>query len=437
MDFFHAIDTALVMRSSALVSRMATDDIASRALATMDIPRSFAPVVDGLADCIDSPKRRHWVSVSRSLIRSRLKVLDPEPRFVSHFFVDALHPSRIGEIHAFKALEVLLEHHLASGTNYSWEDSDVQAPPQFNLWHLGNITLSQPCRGVWVLLSSGELFIRFGSSEFRYERSSRHTHVNGHVGFHPSFMIETSAGTIQVPLDVPGLADCFHSNAPIVRGVEAILEWTPAFQAAADILHRQNAAMARDCLQLTPAVLALHSGGTSYGSSSPEEVLGLVFLPGVLDPNDVAECLLHEALHQKLFRVEEGAPLFEGELGDTEIYYSPWRSDPRPLRMLVHGAFVFAGVSHFWKSLQQSAYEDDEERENAGFHSYYRALQAQAAMRIVAKYPGRTNMGSKVSTIIDQGIEQALATTDISATTVEEAHRRLSDHKTSYSRFVD
>jgi HEXXH motif-containing protein len=435
MDYFHAIDTALVMRSSALVSRMTTEDIASRALTTMDVPRTFAPIVDGLADCIDSPKRRHWVSVSRSLIRSRLKVLDPEPRFVSHFFVDALHSSRIGEIHAFKALEILLEHHLANGTNYTWEDSDVQAPLQFNLWHVGTIALRQRCRGVWVILSARELFLRFGDSEFRYERISGHTWLQGEVGFHQSFVIETNAGTIQVPLDVPGLADCFHSNAPIVRGLEAVQEWAPTFQTAVDILYRQDAAMASDCLQLTPAVLALHSGGTSYGSSSSQEVLGLVFLPGVLDPNDVAECLLHEALHQKLFRVEEGAPLFEEELGDTEIYYSPWRSDPRPLRMLVHGAFVFAGVSHFWKSLQQSC--EDEDRENAGFHSYYRALQAQAAMRIVAKSPGRSDMGRKVSDIIDQGIEQALATTDISVTTVEEAHRRLSDHKTSYSRFVD
>ena len=437
MDFFHVIDTALVMHSSAMVSRMTTEDIASRALSSMDVPNSFTPIVDGLTDCIDSPKLRHWVSVSRSLIRSRLKVLDPEPRFVSHFFVDALHPGRIGEIHAFKALEVLLEHHLVNGTAFSWEDPDVQAPPQFNLWRVGTITLRQPCRGVWVIFSEDDLFIRFGSCEFRYERSSGHTRSHGDVGFHPSFMIETSAGTIQVPLDVPGLADCFHSNAPIVRGIEAIQEWAPAFQAAADILHRQDAAMARDCLLLTPAVLALHTGGTSYGSTSTQEILGLVFLPGVLDPNDVAECLLHEAMHQKLFRVEEGAPLYKEELGDTEIYYSPWRSDPRPLRMLVHGAFVFAGVSHFWKSLQLSACEDSEERENAGFHSYYRALQAQAAMRIVAKYPGRTHMGRKVSAIIDQGIEQALATTDISATTIEEAHRRLSEHKTSYSRFVD
>lgn len=436
MDYFRAVDTNLVMRSSALVSRMTTADIAARALTAMELPESFAGIVTGLADCMDSPKRRHWVSVSRSLIRSKLKALDPEPRFVAHFFVDALRSTRIGEIHAFGALEVTLEHHLTNGTDFTWEDPGIEAPSRFNIWNVGTIHVPHPCRGASVATSSTEISIRFGDGEFRYERSTGDVNLLGDIQFEPSFEIKTVAGTVQVPLDVPGLADCFHSHAPVVRGMRAVQEWAPVFQAATDILHRQDKAMAQECLQLTPAVLALHSGGTSYGSSSPQEVLGLVFLPGVLDPKDIAECLLHEALHQKLFRVEEGAPLFVEELGDAEIYYSPWRSDPRPLRMLVHGAYVFAGVSHYWMRIQQSECEDEEERENAGFHSYYRARQAQAAMQVVDKYGGRTELGHKISAIISQGIEKALATTNISPPAIDEAHRRLAEHKTSHSDFL-
>ena len=437
MDFFRAIDTDLVLRSSAQVSRITTADIAARAMNTIDIPESFIGVVTGLAGCVDTPKRRHWVSVSRSLIRSKHKVLDPEPRFVAHFFVDALKPTRIGEIHAFAALEIMLEHHLANGAELNWEDPAIEAPPRFNVWNVGTIRVRQPCRGACVTVSGHELVIQFGEGEFRYERSTGDIHLHGCIQFDPSFKIETSAGTVQLPHDVPGLADCFHSHAPVVRSIYANQEWAPVFQTAADILHRQDAAMAQECLQLTPAVLALHSGGTSYGSSSPPEVLGLVFLPGVLDPTDVAECLLHEALHQKLFRAEEGAPLFEAELGDEEIYYSPWRSDPRPLRMLVHGAYVFTGVSHYWRTIQQSERDDKDGRENAGFHSYYRARQAQAAMHIVDKYCGRTALGRKVSDIINQGIEQVLAAPDISVSTIEEANRRLSEHRVSHAGFLD
>lgn len=437
MDYFHAIDTSQIMSSSAQVSNLVTKYIASRTLTIIGAPRSFTDIVSMLANCTDSPKRRHWVSVSQSLMRSKLKTLDPEPRFVSHFFVDALHQGRLGEIHAFKALEILLEHLLANNTDYAWEDAMVQAPSYFNLWNIGTITLGRLSRGAKVRLSADELNIWFGECEFHYERTTGNHRLLGDIVFTPCFKITTCSGTVQVPLDIPGLADCNHSNAPIVRGIEANQAWAPVFKAATEVLYRQDEAMARDCLQLMPAVLALHSGGTSYGSSSPQEVLGLVFLPGVIDPNDVAECLLHEALHQKLYRVEEGAPLFEGEQGDAEIYYSPWRSDARPLRMLVHGAYVFAGVSQLWKTLQQSDNENDEYRENAGFHSYYRARQAQVAMNIVNKYPGRTQMGRMVSAIIEQGIEQAIATTNISATTIDEANKRLSDHKMSYSRFLD
>ena len=105
--------------------------------------------------------------------------------------------------------------------------------------------------------------------------------------------------------------------------------------------------------------------------------------------------------------------------------------------MLVHGAYVFTGVSHYWRTIQQSERDDKDGRENAGFHSYYRARQAQAAMHIVDKYCGRTALGRKVSDIINQGIEQVLAAPDISVSTIEEANRRLSEHRVSHAGFLD
>ena len=82
MSYFDAISTDLVMKSSTIINKVTTNDIVRRVVEIYELPDSFLPIVEALAQCDDSPKLRHWVSVSRSLLRSKIQVLDPEPRFI-------------------------------------------------------------------------------------------------------------------------------------------------------------------------------------------------------------------------------------------------------------------------------------------------------------------------------------------------------------------
>jgi HEXXH motif-containing protein len=286
-----------------------------------------------------------------------------------------------------------------------------------------------------VRVSDNELRMNIGGNAAKFMTESDLPELSPGLEFEPSLRVETSAGKVLLPIDVSGLADSYHSNAPIVRSMRANREWIEVLKDAIDLLHSQSASTALNCVRLSPAALALHCGGTAFGSSSPQEVMGLVFLPGVTDRYDVAECFLHESLHQKLYRVEEGASLFEGEAADDEIFYSPWRSDPRPLRMLMHGAYVFAGVSNFWKQNYLNS-SDQESRRNAGFHCYYRAKQAQIAMDIVSKYSCRTAVGIKVSEVIESGIDDAMADLRVEPFAVEDAETRLKSHREMFSKYT-
>lgn len=435
MHYFDLISTDLVMRSSQLISEMTTKEIIRRYSEVFPAPRSLGHVVEELASCSDSPKLRHWVSVSISLLRAKMKVLDPEPRFVAHFYIDSLRPERISEIHALRALEIFTADRWSRGIAFDWEDNTIQPPARFNCWGLGTIVVRKPSPGMSLRVSGTELCIEIGGNTAKFTPGNDLPELSAGLEFEPSLRVETRAGEVVLPIDVSGLADSYHSNAPIVRSIEANREWVGVFKDAIDLLYSQNASMAVDCVRLSPAALALHCGGTAFGSSSPQEVMGLVFLPGVSDCYDVAECFLHESLHQKLYRVEEGASLFEGEAADDEIFYSPWRSDPRPLRMLMHGAYVFAGVSNFWKQNYLDS-SDQESRENAGFHCYYRAKQARAAMDIVSKYDCRTATGVKVSEVIEAGIDGALTDLHVEPFAVDDAESRIRNHREMFAKYT-
>ena len=84
---------------------------------------------------------------------------------------------------------------------------------------------------------------------------------------------------------------------------------------------------------------------------SPKSLIGTIYLPDVEDVTLIAECLVHECLHQYLYRIEFAGPLFLNNDGLEELYYSPWKDNPRPLIMVLHGAFVFSGVVMLYNEL--------------------------------------------------------------------------------------
>jgi hypothetical protein len=64
------------------------------------------------------------------------------------------------------------------------------------------------------------------------------------------------------------------------------------------------------------------------------------------DAMALAVGLVHEFQHGKLGALMDLVPLFTGR--DDELFYAPWRDDPRPLGGLLHGAYAFLGVTDFW-----------------------------------------------------------------------------------------
>ncbi|MER9353763.1 FxsB family radical SAM/SPASM domain protein [Mesorhizobium sp. M0514] len=66
----------------------------------------------------------------------------------------------------------------------------------------------------------------------------------------------------------------------------------------------------------------------------------------LIDPYDLADSLIHEHRHQKLYLLERISPTVEPT--DMRVV-SPWREDLRPPSGLLHAVFVFVELRRFWQ----------------------------------------------------------------------------------------
>lgn len=433
MKLFAEIPNQVALTASKKILAIKARDLVDRFVEVFDVDDSLASFLHELPGTRDTPKFRHWLAVARSMVRSRLKGFDPEPQFIAHFIMDSLAASRLAQLHALRGVELLLDDAIATGKTLTVDLDDVLAPPKFHIWGLGTLSPQDRRLGIHLQVDEGgSLSGRFGDMAFKAAELSSFGHV---YDFVPDIHVPTTAGTALLASNIQGLGDAYHSNAPVIRGAAALEEWAPVLERAVNTLASLDKKVASDCLDLSKAICPLHCGGTVFGSSSPADVIGLVFLPGVVEHLDVMECLLHESLHQKLYHAEEGAPLFDGENGDEEIYYSPWRPDARPLRMLVHGAYVFAGVAQMWRAIAETT-ANDSQREEALFHVHYRSGQARRALDVVEKYGMPTAFGETVISIIDEGVDQARADVRFPNFYAGESEKRQQAHFDDHSIFT-
>ena len=87
---------------------------------------------------------------------------------------------------------------------------------------------------------------------------------------------------------------------------------------------------------------------------------GVTFLSATADTLRLGEAIVHEHAHTEL-HVLMAVENLTGDIADDELFYSPWRPDPRPISGLFHGFYVFSDVLTFLTRLADL----DPEREPA------------------------------------------------------------------------
>ncbi|MEV0318823.1 HEXXH motif domain-containing protein [Streptomyces sp. NPDC050658] len=120
------------------------------------------------------------------------------------------------------------------------------------------------------------------------------------------------------------------------------------------------------------------------------------------DAAQLAATLVHEFQHIKLGGLMRLRPLNRNdpEEGAEELFYAPWRDDPRPLGGLMQGIYAFAGVTRFWRAHRFSARAA--QAPLAHFEFALWRTQVAATVRLVRSHERLTPLGLRVLDVLGE-----------------------------------
>ncbi len=186
------------------------------------------------------------------------------------------------------------------------------------------------------------------------------------------------------PVDIPmadlmepvpsGSRPAVHRDDPVLRlpFAEPIVFINPddpqmaahkaGFAEALGVVESYSAALSAELALLCPDVQFVRDISAHPDKSvsfSDDVVPGVLFIapPMQWDAEavyDVADSLVHEYRHQKLYLIDRAIPLVAA---DWPLISSPWREEPRPPSGLLHALFVFVELLDYWDWVAGSAAE--------------------------------------------------------------------------------
>jgi uncharacterized protein len=172
--------------------------------------------------------------------------------------------------------------------------------------------------------------------------------VAGRTAWHPLRRL-TAPGVSVAIEDSDPYRDCHQW--PVVGRLddERLSAWQRTFQAAWEYLERDfpnyAPALAAGLSTITPLT------GAEPGrqvSSTARQAFGAVALALPDDAASFCLLLIHEFQHVKLGAVLDMLDLLDPT--DQQLYYAPWRDDPRPLEGLLQGTYAHLAVTEYWRS---------------------------------------------------------------------------------------
>jgi HEXXH motif-containing protein len=131
-------------------------------------------------------------------------------------------------------------------------------------------------------------------------------------------------------------------------------DWQAKLDEAWSLLVREHRVRAEAIAAgVTSIVPLLPSEAAPELSATCHEAVGAVAMTPPMSSLTLVLALVHEFQHTKLSALLDLVPLVDRS--PQNLFYAPWRSDPRPLRGLLQGAYAYLGLTEFWNVHRGSA----------------------------------------------------------------------------------
>jgi HEXXH motif-containing protein len=124
--------------------------------------------------------------------------------------------------------------------------------------------------------------------------------------------------------------------------------WQAMFDGAWELLTRDHqhyiGALRAGLITIVP----LARRGEGSLSATVRQAFGSIAAYPPKNKAELALLLVHEFQHAKMSVLSEAAVLYD-DSNDNQLFYAPWRPDPRPLPALMQGIYAHFGVTDFWR----------------------------------------------------------------------------------------
>ena len=145
-----------------------------------------------------------------------------------------------------------------------------------------------------------------------------------------------------------------------------LFEQIQVLEKALDFIAIAEPSLIKYFIEIKNSFVPLIPPNGALPSSSNSSIDGMFWYSASNSPLLVAEMIIHEYSHQKLFRLQDIDPLIDrekhGSGWENSNIYSPWRDDPRPINGVFHGFIVFSEASNFWLNLVEKGLISEEEK---------------------------------------------------------------------------
>lgn len=166
-------------------------------------------------------------------------------------------------------------------------------------------------------------------------------------------------GSLRFGVNDPWLRVPFGSSI-VFEGADVLESARATFAEAIEIIEAWRPALASEMRAICPDVQVIRDASANpekIVSFSDNAVPGALFVSvrtssGSISAHDLADSIVHEHRHQKLYLLERLHPVVKPT---SKLVVSPWREDPRPPSGLFHAVFVFVELRRFWMHVRRTS----------------------------------------------------------------------------------
>jgi hypothetical protein len=189
-------------------------------------------------------------------------------------------------------------------------------------------------------------------------------------------------------------------------GFSEIINETPVVKDAFQLIEKYWIEMANHISSTIRVVHLVKSPYPDRHMSCTSELFFGSILTSTGNEFQLAEALVHEYSHNLLNMVILAGEIFEGQVPQEQIYYSPWREDPRPISGVLHAVFVFTNVSELLDRLSV-AFPNDIYLKTRRFENF---IRLEMGLLVLREFSFKKDMANAILADLERKIQRLRTT---------------------------